>query len=395
MILNFPGFRNSVLKIHYPYEARNLMLQQYPLIAKLTIWLLFVILLVFALVEGRDFLYPLAIAVLFAYLLYPLVKFMEGMGLPRIMANLLSIISGIIAIGALLYFLYSQSSIFMGDLPALKEQAIQNIEDIDRAIRNKLGLSSLPEEGLIHERLSGIFETSSDFFKKAFTSTAETIAKVALLPVYVFFLLYYRNKFTFFLLKLVAPEKHPKMLDILKDVSYVTKKYMGGIFIVVVILCFLNSIGLFIIGVKYALLLGIISALFNFIPYFGTLIGGLVPLLFTLFMSETPEKAFGVILLFLIIQFLENNILTPNIVGGNVRLNPFITILAIIVGGMVWGIPGMFISVPFLGMFKIVCENISFLKPYSYLLGAEGTEQHAFTFHKARVFFSKLSGKKQ
>src|SRR5690606_11934266 len=147
----------------------------------------------------------------------------------------------------------------------------------------------------IEERLGSIFETSSDFFKTAFAATAATATKAALLPVYVFFLLYYRNKFTNFILKLVPPEKHKKTLTILGEVSLVTKRYMGGIFIVVLILCCLNSLGLLIIGVEYALLLGVISALFNFIPYFGTLIGGLVPLLFTLLMTNSPENAFGVV----------------------------------------------------------------------------------------------------
>src|SRR5690606_28565489 len=178
-------------------------------------------------------------------------------------------------------------------------------------------------------------------------------------------------------LKLIPREKHEKINNILKDVSHVTKRYMGGIFIVVLILCFLNSLGLLVIGVKYALLLGIASALCNFIPYFGTLIGGIFPLLFVLLMSNTPEKAFSVIILFLIIQFTENNILTPNIVGGYVRLNPFIIILSIIIGGMVWGLPGMFISVPFLGMFKIFCEQVTPLQPYAFLLGTQGTEKHA------------------
>src|SRR5690606_13234400 len=223
------------------------------------------------------------------------------------------------------------------------------------------------------------FESSSNFMNTAFTATTGTAVKIGLIPVYIFFLLYYRNKFASFLLQLIPSTKHDKTTSILGQISQVTKKYMSGLFIVVLILCVLNSLGLFYVGVRYALLLEIISALFDFIPYFVTLIGGAVPLLFTLLMSDTPHKAIGVVILFLIIQFIENNILTPNIVGGNVKLNPFITILSIIIGGILWGVPGMIISVPVLGMFKMVCEHVSGLSPYAYILGTEGTERHAIT----------------
>ena len=365
-------------------------MQKYPLLIRLTVSLFFAILLVYALIEVRNFLYPLTLAVLIAYLLYPLVKFLENRKIPRIPAILFSIISAIVIISGAIYLLSTQVGVFVDDFPALKEQTLKNIETLNTFISKNTGMELNIDQEFIKERLSELFQTGSDFLQTAFSATTGTIAKIALLPVYAFFLLYYRNKFAMFVFKLIPEEKHAKINKILQDVSHVTKRYMGGIFIVVLILCFLNSLGLLIVGVKYALLLGIVSALFNFIPYFGTLIGGAVPLLFVLLMSDTPEKGFSVVILFLIIQFTENNILTPNIVGGYVRLNPFMIILSIIIGGMVWGLPGMFISVPFLGMFKILCEQVAILRPYAFLLGTEGTEKHAVDFQKVKSFFSKL-----
>ena len=365
-------------------------MQKYPLLIRLTVVLLFAILLIYALIEVRNFLYPLTLAILIAYLLYPLVKFLENRKIPRIPAILFSIISAIVIISGAVYLLSTQVGVFVDDFPALKEQTLENIETLNTFVNKNTGMEINIDKEFIKERLSTLFQSGSDFLQTAFSATTGTIAKVALLPVYAFFLLYYRNKFAMFTLKLIPEEKHAKINKILQDVSHVTKRYMGGIFIVVLILCFLNSLGLLIVGVKYALLLGIVSALFNFIPYFGTLIGGAVPLLFVLLMSDTPEKGFSVVILFLIIQFTENNILTPNIVGGYVRLNPFMIILSIIIGGMIWGLPGMFISVPFLGMFKILCEQVSILNPYAYLLGTEGTEKHAVDFQKVKTFFSKI-----
>lgn len=365
------------------------MREKHPPFFRLTFLLLFFILLIYSLIQTRDLLYPISLAILIAYLLYPIAKFLEIRGIPRIFANLICIISSIIVLWAGFYFLSKQFGVFIDDLPTLKEQAFSNIETVNEGIKEKTGFNPNLNKAFLKERLAELFETGNTFLKTIFSETAGTIAKFALLPVYVFFLLYYRNKFLAFVLKLISNEKHKKTLKIIYDVSLVTKRYMGGIFIVVLILCFLNSFGLLIIGVEYAILLGVISAILNFIPYFGTLIGGAVPLLFVLIMGKNPADAVGVIILFLIIQFLENNILTPSITGGNVKLNPFITILSIIIGGMIWGIPGMFIAVPFLGMFKIVCEHVNRLKPYSFLLGTEGTEQHAFSFEKVRNLFKK------
>jgi predicted PurR-regulated permease PerM len=156
------------------------------------------------------------------------------------------------------------------------------------------------------------------------------------------------------------------------------------------ILIILNSIGLLIVGVKYAIMFGILSALMNIIPYFGTLIGAAIPLSYTLLSGE-PEKALGVLILFAIIQFTENNILTPNITGGSVQINPFFTILSIVLGGMVWGIPGMLVSVPLMGAIKIIFENIEPLHPYAYLIGIQKQRK----FIKLRTLAKKRIDKKK
>jgi predicted PurR-regulated permease PerM len=365
------------------------MYKDQSIILKITIVLLFITLFLFGLIHSRNFVYPILMAMLISYLLYPLATFLEKHKFPRILANLLSIIFGIILIGGGIYFMYTQISIFVQDLPALRKQAVENISQLERFIEVRTGISTAAQQQWIEARINEIFESGSQLFGTMFTATTGTIARIGLMPVYVFFMLYYRDKFKKFILLVVPDEKHEKTENILDDVSYVTEKYMSGVFAVVLILCVLNSIGLLIVGINYAILFGIISALFNFIPYFGTLIGGIIPLAYTLLLSPYPEKVVGVIIYFAIIQFTENNILTPNITGGNVQLNPFITILSIILGGMLWGLPGMFLIVPFLAMFKIFCGYIEPLQPYSFLLGNEGAEEHSLTKDKIIRFFRK------
>lgn len=365
------------------------MQKKYPALLRITLILFFITLSFFVLIAARNFLYPILFGVLFAYLLYPLTNFLEKHKVPRILANLAGIIFAAIVVSSAVFFLYKQLEIFVQDFPTLKAQALKNVDGLELWIEEKFGVSSAEQQQYIKERINDLFESGNQFFGTAFTATTSTVTKIGLLPVYIFFMLYYRNKFKRFILLVIPPQKHQKANNILNDVSFVTERYMGGVMAVVLILCVLNSIGLLIVGLKYAILLGIISALFNFIPYFGTLIGGIIPLLYALLLSPHPEKAVGVVIYFIIIQFIENNILTPNITGGNVQLNPFITILSIVVGGMMWGIPGMFLIVPFLAMFKILCEYIEPLKPYAFLLGTEGAEEHALTKEKLTAFLRR------
>ncbi len=357
------------------------------IIRNLTIGLLFVTLFLYGFIHARNFLYPIFLAILIAYLLHPMANFLEKHKFPRILANIISIIFAIIIVGGGIYFMYTQISVFIQDLPTLKDQAVANIRQLESFIEAKTGISTVAQQKWIENQINDIFESGSEVFGTAFSATTGTAARMGLLPVYVFFMLYYRDKFKKFILLIVPDEKHEKTEKILDDVSYVTEKYMSGVFAVVLILCVLNSVGLLIVGINYAILFGIISALFNFIPYFGTLIGGLVPLAYTLLLSPYPEKVVGVIIYFIIIQFTENNILTPNITGGNVQLNPFITILSIILGGMLWGVVGMFLIVPFIAMFKIFCEYFDPLKPYAFLLGTGGAEEHSLTREKIVRFF--------
>ncbi|MBD1396226.1 AI-2E family transporter [Pontibacter sp. JH31] len=356
-------------------------------VKRLTFWLLFLVLLVFVLVEAREFLYPLVIALLFSYLLYPIVKRMENWGVPRILANIVTIVMTVALFAGLLILLYKQLSVFLTDFPDLKDKALLNIDRLQVMIDQKLGDNNHANERWLRMQVSNFFDLIGSAIAEVLLATTSTLTKLALIPVYMFLMLYYRNKFEAFILRAVSPYRKEKTKAIIDELSQVTIRYMGGVVIVILILCFINSIGLLLIGVEYAILLGVISAFINFIPYFGTLIGGAIPLFYTLIVQGDPQKTLAVLLFFLVVQFTENNILTPNITGSRVNINPMFTILSIIVGGMIWGLPGMFVAVPLLGMFKIYCDFNERMNSYSYLLGTEGTEEHALTLDKILHFF--------
>lgn len=358
-----------------------------------TIVLLFAVLFFYGLSQARLVLYPLVLGVLFSYLLYPVASGLESRGVPRIVANLASILLGLVVIGGVAYLVFYQLNLLLENLPELKEQARKNLDEIGQALASTFQVSESKFDSWVDDQAKNATGSGSALMNTIFPMTTSTLMALGLLPVYVFLFLFYRNKFEQFIYMVVPVEKHQRARSLIEAVSKVTKKYMGGVFLVVLILCFLNSIGLLLIGLKFAVLFGVLSAICNFIPYFGTLIGAVFPLAMAVFTGDSASQAVHVLLLFVAIQFIENNILTPNITGGSVQINPLVTIITLIVGGMVWGVPGMFVVVPIMGAIKIACEHHEATKPIAYLLGTEGSEKHAISKGKIKKFFGQLFSK--
>ena len=359
-------------------EKRFLMAQ------RMTYTLLAIILFLYGLIAIRNFLYPIAFGFLLAYLLFPIVNWLEKKRIPRILANFITIIGVLGILASLILLAYSQIAPMAGEFPKLIDTGIRNLSEMLAAIGEYFGFDRSETRQLIQEQTSAFIASGGEYLQDIFSSTASTIVAIGLLPVYIFLFLYYRTKFAYFLLKIAGPSRRKETIEILREISKVSARYMGGVIAVVTVLCFLNSLGLWIIGMRFAIALGIVSAFFNFIPYFGTLLGGLVPFLFALLVENDPVLAFRVIILFIIIQFIENNILTPNIVGGNVKVNPFFIITGLVAASIIWGIPGMLLIVPFLAIMRIVFSHIDSMRPYAFLLGEEGTAKHSITMSKLK-----------
>ncbi len=360
---------------------------RFPLFFNVTIALLLIWLTFYILSEFKNYLRPIVLGALFAYFIFPVTSAMEKKGIPRILANIVGIVLGLAMVYGVLFFIYKESALFLTSVPEMKSQASQNINVIFSSLENMLGVTS----GEIKNSVSGLIETvlsnSANVANTAFGITFNTLFTIFVMPVYVFFLLYYRNKFKVFVLMLVPKQNHHKAELIIEEVNSVAIHYITGVFFVVTILFVINSIGFVIIGLRFAILLGLFAALMNFIPYYGTIIGYLFPFFIAVFTMDSPQYAFWVVVQFVIVQFTENNILTPNIVGAHVNINPFMIILAITFGGFIWGLPGMFIAVPVVAVLRVLGENIDRLKPIGFLLGKMGAEEHAVTIDKIKGAF--------
>ena len=274
---------------------------------------------------------------------------------------------------------------FTDNLSDFREKAIGNIKILEETIKNTIGIPDTITDNFITNRILDLKLKSENIF----SATTGTLFMIGMQPVYIFLFLYYRTKFAYFILKVSGKENRYTTVKVLKEISTVVTRYMLGVSTVVLILCIFNSLGYLILGLEYPILFGIVSALFSFIPYFRNFIGGTFPFLYALLTQNSPIYSFRILIFVLIVHFFENNILNPNIVGNNVRINPFFIILGLILGAMLWGIPGMLVIIPFLAMFKIIIKNVPGLQAYSFLLGTKGTKKHALTVENLKKFLKK------
>jgi predicted PurR-regulated permease PerM len=354
--------------------------------AAVLVRLLLAIVIIYICIVLQQLLVPLFFAVLFSYFLYPYAVKLEQIGIPRIITNLLLILT---AMGAIIGFFYLAGHLltnFEEGFSEVREQFEENISFFRERIGGIFGF----DEEQVQDSING-FDGAAEYVVGLFTATTNTIVALGLMPVYTFLLLLYRNKFRTFLDKLISEDKIETADRILNRAAEVVPRYLKGLIVVVLILMVINSSVFWLIGLDYPIVLGVIAALFNLIPYLGTIIGFAMVLLIVL-ATQTPVLAIWVILSFFPIQFFENNILTPNITGSYVQINPLIIIMSLFAGGMMWGLAGMLLVIPYLAMIKIVCENIDSLKPYAYLIGTRGTEEHFPSVERIKVRLRRLFG---
>ncbi len=212
------------------------------------------------------------------------------------------------------------------------------------------------------------------------------LAVVLLLPVYMFTILYYKPLLLEFVAEMFAKKKHPLVAEVLTETKALIQSYLVGLLIELLLVAAMNSAGLLIIGVKYAILLGTIGAILNIIPYIGGIIAILLPVLMALATGK-PSQAIWSCALYLFVQFIDNNIIVTKIVASKVKVNALISIVVVLIGGALWGVSGMFLSIPITALVKVVFDRIEPLKPFGFLLGDNQPDvtKVIFQFKKRKV----------
>lgn len=355
----------------------------YPTYMKVTVISVGLIAIFFILSLGKNIVLPLVFAGIFAILLNPLVEWFIARGFNRVLAIIAGLIVGFLLLGVMMYFVGTQLLKFADTFPQLQEKFGILANDTSKWFANLFGIEQAKFSAWLANAREQVWSNSAGGFGKVLGSIGVTTANILLMPIYVFFMIFYRPLLLEFVAQLFPREKHDMVVEVLDESKVVIQSYLRGLLLEMVIIAVLNTTALLLIGVEYAILLGIIGAILNIIPYIGGLITVIMTVLVTL-ATQSPAAAGLVVVAFTLIQLVDNNIIVPKIVASKVKLNALISIVAVLVGGALFGVPGMFLSIPVVAIMKVIFDRIEQLKPLGFLLGDNMPPIGAKIFHFPR-----------
>ncbi|SMB99927.1 protein of unknown function UPF0118 [Hymenobacter roseosalivarius DSM 11622] len=326
-------------------------------------------LLVFVLWKLDSILLPLSFAALFAILLLPLCRRFERWGWPRVLAIIACLLLVIIALAAIVFAFGSQMTQFKAELPLLQTRLVQYFDQIQQMLNERFGIEPISKDEFINSSIKSAKKDAGGYLGATLNTTADVLSVVTLVPIYIFCFMYYRDHIRQFMFRFVSPERRTAVLHTMDSIQTVVQAYITGLLTVIVIVAVLNAIGLLVLGVKFAIFFAVFASVLTIIPYIGILIGSALPALITLVETGSPAKALGVVGVFVFVQFLEGNFITPMITGSKVSINPMAAIIALILGGELWGTPGIILSIPLIAVIKVVLDASKATEPFGFLLG--------------------------
>jgi predicted PurR-regulated permease PerM len=326
--------------------------------------LLFVILTSIVLYFGRGFFVLISFAGLLAMLMTPVSNRLENRGVSRVISSLISVMIIVVIFSVVILLLAAQIGNIGKELPLILLRYEEIKLDLQRWVNDSLGVSS--QQLRVHA--SEVFNNAGSFLTNFIKNTIAFIGSLFVVLVFIFLFLMQRTKYEKFVLMLYKEEKRNKAKDMIDRISQVAQQYLTGRLVAACIMGILFLIGFLIVGLKNSVILALIVAIMTIIPYVGALIGGLVPLFISM-IDGSLNQSIWVVIIILAINTIDHYIIEPYVVGGSVNISPFFTIFVLILGGLIWGIPGIILFLPLSGIIKIVFENFEGLQPYASLIG--------------------------
>lgn len=334
-------------------------------IANSLVSLLVIIILLYI---GQGVFKPLAFAVLLAILLITPCHFFEKAGFPRGVAALISLLLALVVVLVVFYYLSTSIISFKKDIPVLVERMQETLQHFKTWAVAKFDVSRERMDAFINDSGNSAVSSVPDIINTTVTTVSSLIFYVIIIFIYTFLMLLYRSLIVAFLIRLFNNGHTEKIRRVLANIHFMIKGYIVGLGIEMLVVAALNCTAFFILGVRYALLLGIISAILNIIPYLGIFMACVFSTLIT-FTTNGTSTVIWLIVSLIIIHMIDSNILMAKIVGSKVKMNALATIVGVIAVSALWGIPGTFLAIPMLAMLKAVFEEVEPLQPYALLMG--------------------------
>ena len=345
---------------------------------------LLLLFLIFAgLYFAKDFLIPLAIGGIFATLFLPFCNWMEKKKVPKTIAVLICLSILLFIIFTLFSLLGFKVSALLSDLVSIKQKATETVNTIQDYIFLHLNISIEDQFKILKSEQPSY----ANIMQVMLGSVGTFVTTFILVLAYFVFLLLYRNHIKKFLLKITAKAQRPEMEQVIFSAAHISQQYLFGLAKMIFLLWIMYSIGFSIIGVENAIFFAVLCGLLEIIPYLGNIIGTTLTVLIAAVNGANAELLIGIVITYGIIQLIQTWIFEPLILGPQVKINPLFTIIVLVVGELLWGIPGLILAIPLTAMLKIVCDHSKPMKPYGFLIGEIGTQK------KEIVFIEKLKSK--
>lgn len=321
---------------------------------------------------GKGVVVPVLMALLFAILIRPISVFMQRkMRFSNVLASMVTVLLFVIVILGILTFISWQVGGFSKDWATIEKNITLHLANLQNFLKETFGFDENEQIEYLTNATSESKSTITGMVTNFILSFSDTIFNLFMIPIYIFLFLLYQNTFITFLARIVGEDNQEVLKKILYDIKTAVQSYLFGVLIQITAIAVLTAIGLTIVGVEHAILLGAITGLLGLIPYLGNVLAGLITIFATLTGSPDLSLIFQVLIVTTVVQLIDNNITVPLVVSSKVKINAFTSIIGIFIGGMLAGIAGMFLAIPILAILKVVFDNIPSLSPWGYLMGDE------------------------
>jgi predicted PurR-regulated permease PerM len=338
----------------------------YPL--RLAAVLISIALVVLGLYLLQDLLIILSFSMILAMLVLPMCSWMESKGMVRSLAITICLLIMFVVLGLILLLLIGQIAEFANDWPLFIKKSEKWLAGLQSFLSQNLNISRKKQMVEFSNQTINLLKNSGTIISTTFGTVLHGLTTMIVVPIFVFFFLYYRQFFADFLTK-VFPTTEPKVLrGIMQKTGTVVQSYLVGLLAVMLIVAILCCAGFWWIGVEYYLFFGCLTGILLLIPYIGIWIGAAIPIVLTL-ASLGPNYALGVMVWVAVVQFVEANFITPLVIGSKVSINPMVAMLALLIGEMIWGIPGLVLALPLTAILKVIFDHVPALEAYGFLLG--------------------------
>ena len=342
---------------------------KFPFYAKASLIFTGLLSFVYILFIAQKVIVPVIFSVIVAIILHPVVMFLVRLRINRVVAIIITLIFTTLFLASIGFFLISQASRFSESLPQMIEKFGLMFNEAINWASNYFDISPKKILSWISKTKGEILSNSGEVIGKTLISVGGVLILLVLIPVYIFMALFYQPLLLEFIRRLFGSTNRGKVSEIISQIKTVLQRYLTGLVIEAALVSTMHAIGLTILGIDYALMLGIIGGLLNMIPYLGGLVAVALPMAIALVTKASPFYPLYVLGVYYFVQLIDNNYIVPKIVASKVKLNALVSIFVVIAFGALWGIPGMFLSIPLTAIIKLIFDHIESLKPWGFVLG--------------------------